>query len=154
VLRCGHAFCDPCISQWLKTHTNCPICRKDLEDQEEQQPAEQPPASCGAAAGNGVRGQQDVLQQQVRQCGGQICVQIVRIETIISMLAICSTVGHCRQSGTADILQQQVMTSQVRSQVSTHSSCALAHIVHCGTPVVRNDLSHVSRVAGGSTVCM
>ncbi|KAF6250917.1 TLP18.3, Psb32 and MOLO-1 founding proteins of phosphatase-domain-containing protein [Scenedesmus sp. NREL 46B-D3] len=66
VLRCGHAFCDPCISQWLKSHTNCPICRKDLEDQEEQPPAaEQPPASCGAAAGTGVRAQHDVIQQQV-----------------------------------------------------------------------------------------
>jgi hypothetical protein len=52
--------------RWLKSHTNCPICRKDLEDQEEQQPAaEQPPASCGAAAANGLRAQQDVIQQQV-----------------------------------------------------------------------------------------
>lgn len=31
VLRCGHAFCEPCISEWLKSHTNCPICRKDLD---------------------------------------------------------------------------------------------------------------------------
>ncbi|WIA12293.1 hypothetical protein OEZ85_012349 [Tetradesmus obliquus] len=64
VLRCGHAFCDPCISEWLKSHTNCPICRKDLEDQEQQTPADAPPASCGPA-GNGPRAQQDVIQQQV-----------------------------------------------------------------------------------------
>ena len=23
----GHAFCKPCISQWLETHTLCPTCR-------------------------------------------------------------------------------------------------------------------------------
>jgi uncharacterized membrane protein YgcG len=59
VLRCGHAFCDPCITQWLKSHTNCPICRKDLEDGDEQPPAAAaPPASCAVNA-------PDVLQQQV-----------------------------------------------------------------------------------------
>jgi hypothetical protein len=93
VLRCGHAFCDPCISQWLKTHTNCPICRKDLEDQEEQQPAGQPPASCGAAAGNGVRGQQDVLQQQVRHRGG-----LVRVQLLCSASQLCTAGSRAQRT--------------------------------------------------------
>ncbi|EPS63736.1 hypothetical protein M569_11048, partial [Genlisea aurea] len=25
--KCNHAFHIPCIDTWLRTHTNCPICR-------------------------------------------------------------------------------------------------------------------------------
>lgn len=32
VLRCGHSFCEPCIQQWLKTKSSCPVCRKDITD--------------------------------------------------------------------------------------------------------------------------
>ncbi|KAK9839452.1 hypothetical protein WJX81_003096 [Elliptochloris bilobata] len=30
VLPCGHAFCEDCISQWVKAHETCPICREPL----------------------------------------------------------------------------------------------------------------------------
>lgn len=30
VLRCGHTFCEPCISEWVKKASSCPVCRKDL----------------------------------------------------------------------------------------------------------------------------
>ncbi len=26
--RCGHNFCRPCISRWIKTKPNCPLCRE------------------------------------------------------------------------------------------------------------------------------
>jgi hypothetical protein len=29
-LACGHAFDRDCLSQWLKDHHNCPVCRKEL----------------------------------------------------------------------------------------------------------------------------
>lgn len=30
-LRCGHTFCAPCISEWVKGHTTCPVCRRDID---------------------------------------------------------------------------------------------------------------------------
>eukprot|EP00127_Corallochytrium_limacisporum_P002770 Clim_evm14s139 gene=Clim_evmTU14s139 len=29
-LRCGHMFCDPCLTQWLKIESTCPVCRADV----------------------------------------------------------------------------------------------------------------------------
>lgn len=31
--KCGHLYCEPCISKWLKTHDNCPYCRTDLSEE-------------------------------------------------------------------------------------------------------------------------
>lgn len=31
-LRCGHTFCDECITQWLERGTTCPICRRGLDE--------------------------------------------------------------------------------------------------------------------------
>lgn len=28
--ECGHTFCQGCLSQWLKQHDNCPICRSQV----------------------------------------------------------------------------------------------------------------------------
>ncbi|XP_055814833.1 RING-H2 finger protein ATL54-like [Solanum dulcamara] len=28
--KCNHAFHIPCIDTWLKSHTNCPMCRSDI----------------------------------------------------------------------------------------------------------------------------
>lgn len=28
---CNHAFCESCISQWLKKSKNCPVCRSSLQ---------------------------------------------------------------------------------------------------------------------------
>lgn len=30
---CGHKFCKNCIRKWLKIHSECPICRKLLNNQ-------------------------------------------------------------------------------------------------------------------------
>jgi ankyrin repeat protein len=30
---CGHLYCKPCISKWLKTHDTCPCCRLKLQDE-------------------------------------------------------------------------------------------------------------------------
>lgn len=42
-LICGHAYCEPCISKWLKSSKKCPVCNADLYDklQEQQQLAQQ-----------------------------------------------------------------------------------------------------------------
>ncbi|GLC71832.1 hypothetical protein PLESTF_001171900 [Pleodorina starrii] len=35
VLPCGHAFCEPCITQWLEQKkVTCPICRKPFDDED------------------------------------------------------------------------------------------------------------------------
>src|SRR5690606_24269522 len=28
--NCGHSFCSRCIERWVKSHTNCPTCRKGV----------------------------------------------------------------------------------------------------------------------------
>lgn len=30
--RCGHTFCKPCISTWLKNNSTCPLCRAEIRD--------------------------------------------------------------------------------------------------------------------------
>lgn len=31
-IRCGHSFCEPCITNWInQEHNTCPLCRKDIE---------------------------------------------------------------------------------------------------------------------------
>ena len=29
---CGHLYCEPCITKWLKTSVRCPVCSTDLKD--------------------------------------------------------------------------------------------------------------------------
>ena len=50
VLRCGHSFCSSCISEWVKAHTTCPVCRRDIDaaDGDEASPASTTPPPCGA----------------------------------------------------------------------------------------------------------
>ena len=31
---CNHKFCNSCITSWLLTNNNCPLCRKDIYDVE------------------------------------------------------------------------------------------------------------------------
>lgn len=30
LLMCGHKYCEPCLTEWLKTKTSCPICRQNV----------------------------------------------------------------------------------------------------------------------------
>ena len=30
VLPCGHAFCEDCITDWLKRERECPMCRENI----------------------------------------------------------------------------------------------------------------------------
>ena len=30
-LNCGHSFCNPCINEWQKKQSNCPVCRTDIQ---------------------------------------------------------------------------------------------------------------------------
>ena len=30
---CSHLYCEPCISQWLKSHDSCPLCRAVLSEE-------------------------------------------------------------------------------------------------------------------------
>jgi len=32
--KCGHLYCEPCISRWLKGHNNCPYCRVVLQEED------------------------------------------------------------------------------------------------------------------------
>ncbi|KAI3831478.1 hypothetical protein MKW92_021824 [Papaver armeniacum] len=36
VLGCSHTFHSRCISEWRKRKTNCPLCRHDMEKEQEQ----------------------------------------------------------------------------------------------------------------------
>lgn len=48
-LRCGHTFCDECITQWLERGTTCPICRRGLDEG-------QPDGSSGGGGSGGGGG--------------------------------------------------------------------------------------------------
>eukprot|EP00798_Chlamydomonas_sp_ICE-L_P020928 gene20928-27777_t len=58
VLPCGHAFCFPCIAEWVQQKkTQCPICRDPIDDSTPR-PTRPPPAPCtaGAQATAGAQG--------------------------------------------------------------------------------------------------
>ncbi|KAI8465557.1 MAG: TLP18.3, Psb32 and MOLO-1 founding proteins of phosphatase-domain-containing protein [Monoraphidium minutum] len=49
-LRCGHAFCVPCISEWVRGHTTCPVCRRDIDAPDGTSRTPPPPRQpCGDA---------------------------------------------------------------------------------------------------------
>ncbi|XP_030440192.2 RING-H2 finger protein ATL52-like [Syzygium oleosum] len=50
--KCNHAFHVPCIDTWLRSHTNCPMCRAPIVTNVAQAlPPEQPNAESSASAG-------------------------------------------------------------------------------------------------------
>lgn len=50
--KCNHAFHVPCIDTWLRSHTNCPMCRAPIVTNATQAlPPEQPNAESSASAG-------------------------------------------------------------------------------------------------------
>lgn len=51
---CGHAFCEPCITRWLKTSRKCPVCVQDVDpdaqDAQDAQGVAADAVGAGAAA--------------------------------------------------------------------------------------------------------
>ena len=37
ILDCGHEFCVPCITEWLKTNKTCPICISDVPEKTDRE---------------------------------------------------------------------------------------------------------------------
>ena len=57
VLRCGHAFDETCLEQWIRSQRAqpaCPICRRSLEDGDEDEAAATAAGGAAAALGVGV----------------------------------------------------------------------------------------------------
>lgn len=79
----------PILPRWLKSHTNCPICRKELDEQDDQA-ASRPapgPASCAAGVAGGVgvhpgMAPEDVLRQQV--CTWRACHLLLMLCLLIA----------------------------------------------------------------------
>jgi len=57
LLRCGHAFCGPCLQRALASKPSCPVCRAPADGSEPPAPrappppGAPPPAGCGAEEG-------------------------------------------------------------------------------------------------------
>lgn len=97
--------------RWLKSHTNCPICRKDLEDGDDQQQAPAPPASCAVNA-------PDVLQQQVSRCVTGVAVEIVCV-----WCSLCCWGVHIRAFAAGLCCQLPAATEQQGSSSSNDQPC-------------------------------
>lgn len=79
--KCSHAFHIHCIDTWLKSHTNCPLCRAPIVSSDYLAPAthNQPNSSVNEETHMGnYEGGGDEGQNQVRNTGG--CENRVRTE--------------------------------------------------------------------------
>lgn len=38
---CGHIYHEACLDSWCHSHLNCPICRKNFEDEQEMEVIEE-----------------------------------------------------------------------------------------------------------------
>lgn len=36
LLACGHKYCEPCLTEWLRDHSTCPICRQSTEQRNDE----------------------------------------------------------------------------------------------------------------------
>ncbi|KAF9663399.1 hypothetical protein SADUNF_Sadunf17G0045800 [Salix dunnii] len=70
--KCSHAFHIPCIDTWLRSHTNCPLCRAPIVTNRDEATSSQ--SNLGNTSGGGEETQIEVLeddQESDREMGGR-----------------------------------------------------------------------------------
>lgn len=146
--KCSHAFHIQCIDRWLKSHTNCPLCRAPIVASENLAPAthNQPNLSVNEETHIGnYEGGGDEGENQVRNTGG--CENRVGTEDEGEVVLQVDPAAD-KNEAMRDVVQVQ---SPVRRSVSMNSSTDGA--IYLGlAPDFSSDESESSSVNQTSTL--